>query len=114
MPLDFDDWDVFDRTETVTYTVFTPAGAETDDATVSAIKFQNEHTPVLGEVVGTMKQALWHLRRSTLAGVTPALGDRITQADGTVWVVLQDVTQQTDGARWRLRCQLLEGSGGDL
>ena len=98
----------------MTYTVYTPTGLATDYSSVSALRRQVDHSPVLGEMAGTLKRAAWHIRRSTLTGVTPALGDRITQTDGTVWVVLEDVSKQTDSTRWRLICQQLEGTGEQL
>lgn len=112
MPLDLaDDFDVFDFVEAVTYTVYTPAGeVEATTANVSALFITQEAASVLGEMIGTLKRTDCHLKKSTLPGVTPAMGDRVTRADGRVYIVLADgVTLATDETRWALTVQLLEG-----
>lgn len=112
LTLDFDDWDVFDRTvATLTYSVYDPSGSPTEYEDVSGLRLAIDHVPVYGEAAGMAKRVTWHLRRSTLPGVTPAMGDRITEADGTQWIVVENVSKQTDDVRWRCVCQRLGGAG---
>jgi hypothetical protein len=107
--LNLDDFDVFDFTETVTYTVYDPEGGTTADSTVTALFITQTANSVLGEMVGTLKRVECHVRANTLAGVVPAMGDRVTRADGRVYVVLPDGVQlATDETRWQLTVQLME------
>lgn len=105
-----DDFEVFDWTEAVTYTVYTPAGAAGAVTTgVSALFITQTAASVLGEMIGTLKRVDCHVKADTLPNVTPAMGDRITRTDGRVYVVLPDgVTKATDETRWALTVQLLE------
>jgi len=95
----------------VTYTVYDPSGTGTDYEDVSALRMGIDHVPVYGDVAGVAKRVTWHIRRSTLTGVVPAMGDRITESNGTQWVVVESVSRQTDDVRWRCVCQRLGGAG---
>lgn len=44
----------------------------------------------------------WHLWTQCLSGISPKLGDYLTESDGTVWRVAGLCGRELGGARWRL------------
>lgn len=120
MDLSLDDEDVYDGTESIT---FTRRGAVSigDDMIVAesgnlavlvasalrrATRTQTTHG---GTAAFSDDELTWHLPADNLvdgvgAAVTPEPGDRITDAGGGIWSVLE-VGREALGKRWRCRCR---------
>lgn len=92
-----------DNTETVTYTAVAPDGTTGAPFSVPyALKRATEGQDQGGVAQAVQDTARWHLWVSQMAGVRPKQADRITRADGSVWVVLPDgVKLMAAGTRWQ-------------
>jgi hypothetical protein len=106
MTLDFDEATLIDNTETVQYAVKTGEGAYAAAVLVPLAlrRAVTKSGPLLSPPLHR-EEAHWHLWASQLApvSVTPKEADRLTGADGVVWVV-KGVEKQASSARYRCLC----------
>jgi hypothetical protein len=103
-------WDLFAEAgwlESVTYTPYDPA-TDGPGAAVPSVDAVGEATspkreagaPDGGKAFEQTRR--WHLRQSTMGGTPATKRGRITQADGTVWVV--EDAEDVDGDEWSCDC----------
>ena len=94
------DYEVFDGTETVTYSNVANGAVSSTDATVpGALRRNVQKSQLGGELALTPQDLVWHLPVATLTG-TPKVGDTITDSGSVVWNMLA-VSKDTLGTRWR-------------
>jgi len=55
------------------------------------------------EVKATVETRTWFLWSEKLGAIVPKIGDKLTAADGSVWLVAL-IGNELGGARWRLSC----------
>lgn len=94
------DYEIFDGTETVTFSAVAAGAVSSTDTTVtSALRRAVQKNQLGGELALTPQDLVWHLPVATLTG-TPKVGDTITDAASVVWNMLA-VSLDTLGSRWR-------------
>lgn len=94
------DYKMFDAVETVTYAAVRAAGS-TDYSVTHAEPY--DHTTeevVASEGLFSHGDRQWSLGCNQLSGVVPQAGDKITQSDGTVWVLFAAAVKDSLGITW--------------
>jgi len=100
----FDDFDIFDGTELITYERRDLQGSVTQYANVRALRRAVTGEPIKGpngSLIGS-DTVRWHIKASTLP-ITPRRDDRIVSVSGT-WAVLTDDIE-TFGNRYVCNCR---------
>jgi len=104
-----DDWQFFDDPRTLTYEVKTANNPNTFSDAVSQENCIREAPTYTDRQLFANAETVFHLWLAKAGNIVPKNGDRITEADGTVWQVLHS-ERNDEGQRYRLTCQKVRGS----